>query len=576
MPPPRFGSRLREWVGAAVVLAAALRYWLWYFDRSTNLLDEGSTAAQALRILNGDLIYRDFFTVVTPGSYYTVAALFQIFGEQLMVVRWAALVSGLAIALVTLAIGRQIAAWPFAAAAALMTTVWGWFLITPNFYSLQAALFALVALICHLRATADPRTRWVVVAGVMTGLTALVKQNVGAYVAIAILLSLWLSRAFDTTHDLRGRLHRSGLFIAGIGIPFVPTLIYLIASGAGPYLYESWVYYPLIKYPDRFALPFPAFYPLLPEHNVITLRDAVPPLLSRAIPEPAVFDVWVKLVLYLPVFVYPPIAARLLWLAYQVQRRGRTELRNEGRALLAIAIAGALLLLQTWPRADLTHLLFGIQPTYVLFAYLTSCAWRAMQRLPGPRMVVSVAMLLVTLVPHVVLLWNGYRRTDWEYANYVFHLRSERARGVRAVPIEAQRIDAVTRYVAEHTSPDEPIFVVPWAAGFYFLTDRKNPTRTDFMLFEDPETYPCLLARLDQQPPKYVIYGYTWDVDERRFRDYAAPIDRYIRSRYAIEDGVDGYEIWRRLEGLPAVDQSFATACRPRPFRWRDVFGATD
>ena len=153
-------------------------------------------------------------------------------------------------------------------------------------------------------------------------------------------------------------------------IPFVPTLIYLIASGAGPYLYESWVYYPLMKYPDRFALPFPAFYPLLPEHNVITLRDAVPALLSRAIPEPAVFDVWVKLVLYLPVLVYPLIVARLLWLAYQVHRRGRTELAQEGRALLAIAIAGALLLLQTWPRADLTHVLFGIQPTFVLFAYL--------------------------------------------------------------------------------------------------------------------------------------------------------------------------------------------------------------
>ncbi len=153
-------------------------------------------------------------------------------------------------------------------------------------------------------------------------------------------------------------------------------------------------------------------------------------------------------------------------------------------------------------------------------------------------------------------------------------LRSDRARGVRAVPIEAQRIDAVTRYVAEHTSPEEPIFVVPWAAGFYFLADRENPTRIDFMLFEDPEAYPCLIARLEQQPPKYVIYGYTWDVDERRFRDYAAPIDRYIRSRYAIESGVDGYEIWRRLEGVNAADDQFDQACQPRRFRWRDLFAS--
>lgn len=555
-----------------VVLAAALRYWLWYFDRSTNLLDEGSTAAQALRILNGELIYRDFFTVVTPGSYYTVASLFQIFGEQLMVLRWAALVSGLAIVLVTLAIGRQIASWPFAAAAALMTTVWGWFLITPNFYSLQAALFALIALFFSLRDAADPRARWVVLAGVMTGLTALVKQNVGAYVAVGLLLSMWASRVFDAGLDLRGRLRRSALFIAGVAIPAVPTLLYLMVSGAGPYLYESWVYYPLMKYPDRFALPFPAFYPLLPEHHVVTLRDAVPALLSRAIPEPAVFDIWVKFVLYLPVLVYPIVVARLVWLAHQVHRR-RTEVAREARALLAIAIAGALLLLQTWPRADLTHLLFGIQPTFVLFAYLTYCAWRAMRLVPGPRVVVSAVMLLITLVPHALLLWNGYRRTDWEYANYVAPLRSDRARGVRAVPIEAQRIDAVTRYVAEHTSPDETIFVVPWAAGFYFLADRRNPTRTDFLLFEDPEAYPCLLARLEQQPPRYVIYGYTWDVDGRRFRDYAAPIDRYIRSRYAIEDSVDGYEIWRRLEGVSAVAQQFESSCQPRRFRWRDLFG---
>ncbi|MEP6783518.1 MAG: hypothetical protein ABI983_07600, partial [Acidobacteriota bacterium] len=62
-----------ERVGSAIVFAIAAWFWLTYFNRNTNLLDEGSTAAQALRIINGDLIYRDFFTVVTPGSYYMVA-----------------------------------------------------------------------------------------------------------------------------------------------------------------------------------------------------------------------------------------------------------------------------------------------------------------------------------------------------------------------------------------------------------------------------------------------------------------------------------------------------------------------
>jgi hypothetical protein len=151
-------------------------------------------------------------------------------------------------------------------------------------------------------------------------------------------------------------------------------------------------------------------------------------------------------------------------------------------------------------------------------------------------------------------------------------VRADRAQGVTTLPVDAHRVELVTRYVRDRTAPDESIFVVPWAAGFYFLTDRANATRTDFMLFEDPEAYPCLLARLEERRPKYVIYGYTWDVDNRRFSDYAAPIDAYIRSRYAIEDAVDGYEIWRRLDEAHALN-SWAGSCRPKRFRWRDLFG---
>ena len=92
------GRRL-EWICTGLLVALASWYWLLYFNRSTNLLDEGSTAAQAMRIVNGELIYRDFFTVVTPGSYYTVAWLFRLFGESLMLLRWAALVTGIGILL---------------------------------------------------------------------------------------------------------------------------------------------------------------------------------------------------------------------------------------------------------------------------------------------------------------------------------------------------------------------------------------------------------------------------------------------------------------------------------------------
>src|SRR5262245_60514713 len=129
---PSARARAIEAIASVALVAGALRYWLWYFNRGTNLLDEGSQAAQAIRILRGDLIYRDFATVVAPGSYYTVAWLFRLFGPHLLVIRWTALAIGIGILVTTLRIARRLVSWPFAAAAAALTTVWGWFLVTPN------------------------------------------------------------------------------------------------------------------------------------------------------------------------------------------------------------------------------------------------------------------------------------------------------------------------------------------------------------------------------------------------------------------------------------------------------------
>ena len=540
------GRRL-ESICTVLLLVFAAWYWLQYFNRATNLLDEGSTAAQALRIVNGEVIYRDFFTVVTPGSYYTVAWLFEIFGATLMVLRWTALATGVAIVLITLTVARRVMVWPFAAAAALLTTVWGWFLVTPNFYSLEAALLSLIALGCYVYGA--PASRWLVAAGIAAGLTAMVKQNVGAYTAAGLFITIWVSRILDDAADLRGRLKMSGQFIAGIGLVVVPTMVFLIAKGAGSYLYESWLYYPIVKYTERFARPFPDFFPIA---------------------ENDPFDLWTKLVIYLPVFVYPLALVAIVMLARRYRRHRDRAAQLEGHALVAITIVGMLTLLQAWPRADVPHILFGLQPTFIVFTYLLFCAYRAVARIPGPRVAIAAVAMLATLAPAVTLLWKGYQRTDWEYQNYIVAVRTERAAGIFTGGLEAQRIDTVTKYIAEHTAPDDAIFVVPWASGFYFLANRSNPTRTDFMLFEDPEAYPCLLSRLDARAPKYVIYGYTWDVDDRHFRDYAAPIDRYIRSRYAIEFTTDGYEIWRRLDEAPPAADAFPEACRPRRFRLRD------
>jgi hypothetical protein len=400
-----------ELAGGAILVAAALRYWLIYFNRGANLLDEGSQAAQALRLLQGDVIYRDFFTVVTPGSYYTVAWLFQIFGTELIVIRWAVLVMGLGILIATLIAARRIVAWPFAAAAALMTTVWGWFLVAPNFYSWEAALFALIALVCYLQYAETGRTKWLVWAGVAAGVTAMVKQNVGAYTAAALLLSVWLSFAFGAHRDWRARIRASLQLAAGVAIPVVPTLLYLLAVGAGPYLYESWVYYPLVKYPPRFSVPYPEFFQGGVDYASVEAADFARMTLN---------------IIYLPVIAYPFAFVSLAVLAARARRHDGEAARRHGHALLAITLFGLLTLLQAWPRADITHILFGLQGTFILVAYIAWCGWRAIMMLPGPRFLVGAAGAAVTLWPFVIAMQIGYIGTDLEYQNYMVRLQVDR------------------------------------------------------------------------------------------------------------------------------------------------------
>jgi Dolichyl-phosphate-mannose-protein mannosyltransferase len=531
--------RRLEIVASVLLLAAAARFVLMFFHRGANLLDEGSQVAMANRILHGDVIYRDFLSVAAPGSFYTVAWLFQLFGAELMVVRWAVFVLILGTAIVTFIIARQLMSWPFAAASALLTIVWGWFLVAPNLYSLEAMFFALVALACYLRAEHTSRT-WLFLAGVACGAAMMTKQNTGLYAAIALSLSLWISLFFESPsfrEAVRERRTRRRLFVAGIALVLVPALLYLITIGAGPHLYENWVYYPLQLYPRGLTFEYPAFYPL---------GD----------------DVWQKLVLYLPWLVYP--FAVLALAVFGVRKLAATgpAAPFEGHALLAVTVFGALTFLQAFPRADMTHILFGMQPAFILLGYLcfTCSQLFGIQKVP----VLGYAVAVLFLMPPAVLIREGYNLTYASYQTEYVPLTIERARGIRTNMRNAAEIDQVSRYLQAHTRPEDPIFVVPWAAGFYFLADRPNPTRFDVLLYADPDVYPCLINTLDERKPAYVVYGYAWDVDGRRFSEYAQPIDDYIRTHYQVAERFDEYEIWRRSETAEPVFNDSPGACRRR------------
>src|SRR5262245_25784896 len=96
-----------RWIALMIFLLTAS--YLFLFRRfSTMDPDEGIILQGAQRILRGEVLYRDFFSFFTPGSYYLLAALFKTFGNSLIVARTALVVFGGVFSVVTYLLARRV------------------------------------------------------------------------------------------------------------------------------------------------------------------------------------------------------------------------------------------------------------------------------------------------------------------------------------------------------------------------------------------------------------------------------------------------------------------------------------
>src|SRR5205823_12843642 len=101
--PPRYSRR--EVAAALAALALLMAFQLCLARYWVDLIDEGYFADLADRIARGELPYRDFSTVYTPGGHYLHAWIFGLLGRDLISLRLLLIVAkaGLAVLLYVLA-----------------------------------------------------------------------------------------------------------------------------------------------------------------------------------------------------------------------------------------------------------------------------------------------------------------------------------------------------------------------------------------------------------------------------------------------------------------------------------------
>ena len=195
-----------------VMLAVSWRRW------TSMIVDLGRETDLPLRLMNGEVLYRDIHYLYPPFSPYFNSLLYRVFGVHLDTIAFNGIFFTAVLVLLCYAIARKLMPASGAAIAAALITVMsfkptGSLILPYSFAGLHGAVFALAAVLFAMRFAENKRRRELVISGIFIGLATITKQEFGFAAAAAVSsYAIYLNRS-----DL-------GRIIRDVSLAAVPAL----------------------------------------------------------------------------------------------------------------------------------------------------------------------------------------------------------------------------------------------------------------------------------------------------------------------------------------------------------------
>jgi len=519
-------------------------------DRGLFFFDEGVTFNSAESILRGSILYKDKAMFAGPGIYYFTAMLYKVFGISYLASRYAmaAVFSGAAI-LVFLISRRMMAEWIAFLTAMVFVThrVWAFPVWNIIGYSTFSIFFIALALLMLTAFNKRPQLYLAMLVGFVVAIATMFKQDYGGSTAIGISLYLfvwpWLrEKNDDAPKPDFSRVKLIAAYVAGGVIVCVPVFAYFALNGALDDYFRNTLIVPLTIESSRESVPLIPLWPLFKQDEYLRthLFQYVPAVSFRhmlsvylaGIPhgylytETAIWDLWIKLVHYLPYLGLLGVAGVL------VRRflRGALSLESEN-ATAALVVAASVFATQHQPY-DFAHLMQMYLPIFVLIGFLVDGLRKSLASKKVPYSIVfglALAFLAVYLY-HTILSVDFMART--------LSAKLEGPRG--GIYMEEKNRDVcaeAVQFIQENTSPQEPIFVLGYHSLFYFLAERPNPTRFENLWPVEP--FPTMneeiLDAIESERVRYLVNVKKVRPTLGAYEDFAPEIAEYVRDNYVVE-----------------------------------------
>jgi hypothetical protein len=520
----------------------------------------GKAINNALRILDGDVPYRDFWTMYAPGHFYVGALLFKLFGIHVWVNGAAAHgFTALGAALIAL-IARRIGvttAGSLLAGAGFVAVMWR---PASELDSYRTALpFLLLAVDRVIRYVQRRRPVDLVLAGGWCGVGAWFKHDVAFHVTMGMVAGLVTAWALLPADRRSGWVRPPGILVrvaAGSLLTALPMIAYL-AWAAWPEVWQDLVVFPATDFRVVRGEPYP---PLMPRWRWVALwldAPADPVRIARAV---QAFSRWIEA--NVPQIVF------LVGLALVVRAR-----RTISPDRLSLALVGLATMPFFWASAHVQ------QNTHFHSLWLLSLLLGALVWTQAPRHSVLRWLTTALLIAQTAALLTATARAVAQIAYYwPNHGRLEVpvASGLRLPRPWYEVYQPIASFVRAHVPEDEPIYVglirhdavVISNQAFYYLTGRDVASRYNELhpgITDRAEVQREIIADLERRRVRCaVLWNFGWPaatldgiVAERRrhLPELGATLlDEYFRERFQEVARHGEYVlVWRRDSALTSA-----------------------
>jgi 4-amino-4-deoxy-L-arabinose transferase-like glycosyltransferase len=443
--------------------------------------DEGILLQGAQRILVGQVLYRDFFSFYTPGSYYFLTLLFRVFGSSIIVARSFLALAGALLSLLTYLLARRVCSRRVTLTFAVLTTLTTLpyrFLVLHNW---DSTLWAYVALYSAIRVVEQGQTKWAFLLGFFVSITTLFEQSKGAGLCIGLLVGFALIYALK----LRSLFNRWHVYAAmlGFALPFTITIAYFVRQHAFASMIADWLW-PLQHYSGANRVPY-GYQNWSDEtrHLLFGTGSFAQRLITGFVISPC---------LWIPVLPLLATGIMICWVMKSWRAR-QCDQKSAYYILVTTCISG-LLAATVVARADIIHLMY-LQPLNCLVL-----AWICDGRdIPGE------------LLGRIRRVWNPYSVTAlmlFALVPFLAALSAKNRVNTRHGAIATRSEDTVINYVQARVPVGEQILVYPYLPLYYYATGTFSPSRFDYLQpgMHTDEQANSMIADLERQRTRVVLF----------------------------------------------------------------------